>query len=344
MWMARMKAAVYRARSDIRVEERSLPEPPPGWVRIAVSSAGICGSDLHTFDSAFGDPAGMQPGHEMAGVVDAVGHGCSIDTGSHVAVEPLVACGDCGYCHAGKTNLCRTIAFIGFDHPGGLAEYVLAPEHALHELPPDLNPSAAALAEPMAVCVRGTHIAQIGRGDRVAIVGAGTIGLLSILTAREAGASEVFIAARHPHQQELALSLGADAAFGSSAQLIDEAGDDHIDVVLETVGGEADTLAESVTIARRGGRISVLGLFTGSVDLPGPAFFFKELTVAASNCYSRERGVGDFAQGTQLAAVHAERIEPIVTHTFTLDRVAEAFDVAGNKSTGAVKVHIRPSS
>lgn len=339
-----MKAAVYRAGGEVGVEHRNVPEPPSGWVRIAVTSAGICGSDLHTFHSAFGNPAGMQPGHEIAGLVEAVGDGCTIATGAHVAVEPIVTCRDCAYCRAGRTNLCPNLGFIGFEHPGGLAEYVLAPERNLHALPAGLGPSAAGLTEPLAVCVRGARIAQVEEGVRVAIVGAGTIGLLSILTARRAGASEVVIAARHLHQREIALSLGADEAFSSSTELVEGVGGDHVDVVIETVGGEADTLAESVSIARRGGRIAALGYFTRRAELPGTAFLVKELTVAASNCYGREGNVGDFAQGAELAATYEASIEPIVTHTFALDQVAEAFAVAGDKATRAVKVQVRPGA
>ncbi len=339
-----MRAAVYLGDRSIGLVERDVPEPPPGWVRIGVTSAGICGSDLHVYHAALGDPAGMRPGHEVAGIVDAVGEGCTIAPGSHVAVEPIVACGSCAHCRAGRSNLCPTNGLIGFAHPGGLAEYVCAPEHTLHRLPDDLGQAAAGLSEPMAVCVRGTRIGTIGDGDRVAVVGAGSIGLLSILTARDAGASEIVVAARHPHQQELARHFGADAVFADTAAVLAEIGDDHVDVVVETVGGDADTVAESVSIARRGGRIVVLGVFTGTVGVPGMPWFSKELTLAASNCYGREREEGDFELAARLVATHADRIEPLVTHTFPLDEVAAAFATADDKSTRAIKVQLRPGA
>jgi threonine dehydrogenase-like Zn-dependent dehydrogenase len=207
-------------------------------------------------------------------------------------------------------------------------------------LPDTLDRSSAALSEPMAVCVRGARIGRIRIGDRVAIIGAGSIGLLSILTAKNAGAAEVLVTARHPHQQELARSLGADRVFDSAESLLAEIGDQHADVVVETVGGETDTLSESVQIARTGGRISVLGLFQGSPAFPGMTFFSKELTLAASNCYSRESEHGDFQLGTELAVAHAGLIQPLVTHTFALDEIEQAFAVAEDKSTRSIKVQI----
>jgi L-iditol 2-dehydrogenase len=340
-WKA-MKAAIYSGKGAIGVKERSLPDPDPGWVRIGVTAGGICGSDLHIYHAALGDPTGMQPGHEVAGIIDAVGDGVSVSIGRHVAVEPILGCGGCHQCHAGKANLCPDTRLFGIALPGGLAEYVCVPETLVHTLPDDLNRNAAALSEPLAVCVRGARIGRISIGDRVAIIGAGTIGLLSIITAREAGAAEVLITARHPHQQDLARALGADRVYADAGELLADVGDQFIDVVVETVGGETETLSESVRVARTGGRISLLGVFTGNPKLPGMPFFSKELTLAASNCYSRESDQGDFAVGTDLAAKHADLIEPLVTHTFSLDEVDRAFAAADDKSQRTIKVQIQP--
>lgn len=337
-----MKSAVFNAGGSIGARQMDLPEPAPGWVRIGVTAGGICGSDLHIKHGALGDPKDIRPGHEIAGVIDATGDDTSIETGAHVAVEPIVGCGGCHHCHVGRANLCGELQFIGIALPGGLSEYVTVPETLLHRLPLDLNRSSAALSEPMAVCVRGARIGRISLGDRVAIIGAGTIGLLSILTAKHAGASEVLITARHPHQQELARALGADRVYDSAESLLAEIGDQHADVVVETVGGETETLTESVQVARTGGRISMLGLFQGSPGLPGMPFFLKELTLAASNCYSREADQGDFLLGTELATEHADLIQPLVTHVFSIDEVDKAFATAEDKSTRSIKVQIHP--
>jgi L-iditol 2-dehydrogenase len=276
----------------------------------------------------------------VTGIVDATGDGCQIATGTRVALEPILGCHSCHFCDVGAANLCPDTRLFGFALPGGLAEFVSVPEAALHVLPQSLGDKAAALCEPLAVCVRGMRIGAISPGQRVVILGAGSIGLLSILTARAAGASEVLITARHPHQQELARALGADRVFSSAQALLAQTGDQLADVVIETVGGSAATIAEAVNVARTGGRIVMLGVFDGDPTLPGFAFFQKELTLAASNCYSREAQVGDFALGTRLAHEHADLIEELVTHTFALDQVAQAFATAEDKSTRSIKVQI----
>jgi L-iditol 2-dehydrogenase len=285
---------------------------------------------------------GVQPGHEVAGIVDAVGDGVTLPTGTPVALEPLLGCGQCRNCRMGLHNLCVQVRLCGFTRPGGMAEFLTVPADALYVMPTDLAPHIAALSEPMAVCVRGVRLARLDLGERVAILGAGSIGLLTILAARAAGAGEILITARHPHQQALARALGADAVFDSGKALLDAVGPQHVDVVLETVGGQADTLGESVRIARSGGRIVMLGVFEGDAALPAFAFFQKELSLHASNCYGRECHHTDFGLATDLVARHRDRLEPVVSHRFKLDQIADAFATAADKSTHSIKVQVQP--
>ncbi len=337
-----MKAAIFGDTGDIAVREAKLPEPRPGWVRLAVSSVGICGSDLNLL-YAHGDASrGVQPGHEIAGVIDRVGDGVVLPTGKLVAVEPLHGCGNCRYCATGLRNLCPNNRLFGFTARGGMAEYVTVPEDTLYELPADLPRHIAALTEPMAVCVRGLRMARLDVRSRVAILGAGSIGLLSTVCARAAGAGEVLITARHPHQQELARHLGADHVFDSASSLLEAVGPDYVDVVVETVGGQADTLSESLAVARHGGRVVILGVFDGKPGLPGWEMFRKELTLTASNCYGRECHRPDFALATDLVVEHRQLLEPLVTHRFKLDQVAEAFATAADKSNQSIKVQVNP--
>ena len=337
-----MKAAIFGDTGDIVVREAKLPETRPGWVRLAVSSVGICGSDLNLL-YAHGDASrGVQPGHEIAGVIDSVGDDVALPTGKLVAVEPLHGCGHCRYCAAGLRNLCPDNRLFGFTARGGMAEYVTVPEDTLYELPAGLPSHIAALTEPLAVCVRGLRLSRLDVQARVAILGAGSIGLLSILCAKAAGAGEVLITARHPHQQELARHLGADLVFDSAGSLLEAVGPDYVDVVVETVGGQADTLSESVEVARHGGRVVILGVFEGKPGLPGWEMFRKELTLIASNCYGRECHRPDFALATDLVAEHRQLLEPLITHRFKLDQVAEAFTTAADKSTQSIKVQVNP--
>jgi L-iditol 2-dehydrogenase len=335
-----MKAAVFGKHGDLEVVDLSMPEPPQGHIRVAVTAAGICGSDLHLKRGVFGPNEGIQPGHEFAGVVEAVGDAVALSPGTPVAVEPLVGCGSCHQCSVGRANLCPTTRLVGLALPGGLAERVCVPADLAYELPSTLSREGSALCEPMAVCVRGVRIGHVSVGDRVAVLGAGSIGLLSILAARAAGAREVLITARYEHQRDLARHLGADQVFADTDELLRTVGDQHVDVVLETVGGQANTLTESIQVARTGGTIVVLGVFEGMQSISGLTLFFKELTLAASNCYGREAIRSDFEIATQLVCDHDAEVRPLVTHVFSLDEVRDAFATAEDKSTRSIKVQI----
>lgn len=223
-----------------------------------------------------------------------------------------------------------------------MADYFDVPAACLHVLPDALDDNVAALCEPMAVCVRGVRLGGVGIGDRVAVLGAGTIGLLSILVARNAGASEVFVTARYPRQAELARALGATRVYEDRDALLDELGDQLVDVVIETVGGHADTVAEAVSIARPGATIAVLGVFAGSASFPGLDFIGRELTMVGSSCYARDRRVGDFALATDLTIAHENQLPELVSHRFALDQVVDAFAAAADKSGGAIKVQVMP--
>ena len=156
-----MRAAVWNDQGSLDVVDRPVPDPKPGWVRIAVASVGICGTDLHFFSGAFPSPAGLLPGHEVGGVVDAVGDGVELAGGVAVAVEPLSTCGQCPHCLTGDYTRCAKRMLLGVTGRGGMAEYMTAPANSLYPLPPNLDGVEGALVEPLAVCVRGTRRAGV---------------------------------------------------------------------------------------------------------------------------------------------------------------------------------------
>ena len=336
-----MKAAVWNASGGLEIVERPIPEPGPGQVRIAVRSAGICGSDLHNF----GKPrpfAGIIPGHEIGGVIDAAGEGVDLAPGTSVSVEGAFVCENCRYCRAGDHTHCERLQFVGFSAPGAMAEFFVAPTAAVVALPPGVPPEWGALAEPLSICTRAVRQARVTTGDRVMILGSGTIGLMSLLLARDAGAGEIFATARHPHQAEMARALGATAVFHNSQEAMSALGSSSMDVVIETVGGAAPTPAEAVHLARPLGTICVAGIFDGDSAVPMTIVALKELTLVGSFGYHRNHGHSDYAIGCESLGRHLAALQPLVTHTFPLDRVNEAFQVAADKATGSIKVHVRP--
>ena len=342
--MSEMQAAVARD-GKLELGRRPRPEPGPGEARVRLLACGVCGTDLHFFHGGLW-PDGHTPGHEAMGEVESLGDGVTgLATGDRVAVEPLLPCGRCATCRAGLYNVCPTLRLCGIHVPGGFAEYLCMPVERLHPVSSDLAPEIAALAEPIAVGVHGLRRVGLAAGERVLVLGAGAVGLLGLVAAKALGAGDVWITARHAHQAERARALGADRvlseAEATSEALAAQANEALIDVALETVGGTADTLDSAVAGIRPGGRISVVGLFQGAVQLPPLPLLLKEGTLAWSNCYAHGPSQTDFADAIEILENQRAQIEPVVTHTRSLDAVGEAFATAADKASGAVKVSVR---
>lgn len=345
-----MRVIVPEESGAIRCGELPVPEPSSGEVRLRVRACGLCGSDLHLHHLGLYTP-GVVPGHEIAGVVDAVGPDVEEPApGTSVAVEPLHGCGRCAWCREGRDPLCPEGAIYGVHRHGGFAEQVVVPARRCFALPPDLEPAVGALAEPLAVSLHGLRRAALEPGQRVLVLGAGSVGLLTLAAARWLGAGSVWISARHAHQAELARALGADRVLGE-----DEASPEALaaltpaeapHAVVETVGGRADTAAAAVAALRPGGTVSVLGLFTGRVALPPASLFAKEATLAWSNCYVRPPaaagGRADFAEAVAMLDAERERLAPLCSHGVPLAEAERAWSLAADKAAGVIKVTVLP--
>ena len=191
----------------MRLEEVPVPVPAPDEVRVKVEACGVCGSDLHVYRSdSRQEMLGMTLGHEFVGTVDDAGSSATFRVGDRVTVEPLLSCGECAPCLSGRSTGCAQFGLIGMQQPGGFADYVVAPDRRLFHVPDDLEPAIAALAEPVAVCVRGIDRGRMEPGEHVLVLGGGTIGLLTVAVARLRGAGKISITARYPHQAEAAVA------------------------------------------------------------------------------------------------------------------------------------------
>jgi len=338
-----MKQAALAGAKQFAINDVEPPAPGPGQVLVRLRSTGVCGSDLHFYRGEFPLPPDFVLGHECAGEVAALGEGVSgFQPGDRVALEMFDVCLTCDQCRSGNYHLCPRRKANGLNINGGLSEYLALPRYALYKLPPEVDCELGALCEPLAVGVHGLRLVDLRFGDRVAILGAGTIGLLAIVAAKEMGATYVAATARHPHQKAMAEALGADAVFGDDGASIGKmnAAVGGADVVVETVGGHADTLQAALTLVAPGGRISVLGAFTAPVQLHPIMFFIKEPRVVGSNCYGRPGRRSDYELAIEIMRRNAERLRPLVTHRFALEDVAQAFATADDKQSGAIKVHV----
>jgi threonine dehydrogenase-like Zn-dependent dehydrogenase len=341
-----VKAAFVAGKGafEVRDVERP-PDPGPGEALVRVRSTGICGSDLHFYRGEFPLPANFIPGHECAGEVAALGDGVEgFAVGDRVALELFTVCLTCVQCRSGNYHLCPSRKASGLNAPGGLREYMTVPAYAMYKLPAEVDFELGALCEPLAVDVHGLRLVDLRFGDRVAVLGAGTIGLLAIAAAKEMGATYIAATARHPHQKEMARRLGADEVFDGTNEGIGAMNRavGGADVVVETVGGHADTLGHAFTLVAPGGRISVLGAFTQPVQIHPILFFMKEPRVVGSNCYGRPGRASDYELAIEIMRRNAETLRALITHRFPLDRIDEAYAIADDKSSGAIKVQISP--
>jgi threonine dehydrogenase-like Zn-dependent dehydrogenase len=299
-----------------RVEVVDVPAPTdPEGVRVNVKSAGICGSDLHLV--AMGLPPSRTIGHEFAGV---------LDDGSAVCVEPLVPCGSCDLCLEGRFNLCRagTEIIVGIGRDGGMTDEVWLPERCLVPLDPNLAVKDACLSEPLAVAVHGIREGGVAQGVPVAVIGGGSIGLCALVAARAEGA-EVAVAARHPHQIEAAQRLGAVALKSEYPIVVDCA-------------GTREALAQAVSLCRPGGTLILLASYWQGMELPGIALCLKEVKVVPSSMYAHCHDVSDFDQAVRILGRDPEVADTLITHRFPLDEAPRAFEIAGDRRAGAIKV------
>ncbi len=334
-------AICVRARAARRIEliERPRSEPGPGCARIRVRRCGICGSDLHFFVGRQAPPS-VCPGHEFSGEIAALG----ADTqgwreGDRVCVEPLTRCGSCRRCRAGDYHMCADVGIYGIHHDGAMASEVHVATRGLFALPAQVDFALGALTEPLAVGVHALRLAGVGKGSRVLVLGAGTIGLLSAVAARHLEADHVAISARHPQQHEAAVRLGVDQVIDPDSV---RSCSPQPDVVIETVGGEATTVADAVAAVDYAGSVIVVGLFEGRLEFDPLLMMIKEVRMISSMVYNTSDGQADFQIALDILSQRGQDLRSLITHEFPLEQAQKAFETAADKSSGALKVMLEP--
>ena len=336
-----MKAVVWTDSRSLALEDRPEPEPGPGQLLVRVEGCGICGSDLHFLRGEFPPPVGVTPGHEIAGVVEG---GDGIAAGTAVAIDPMLSCLRCADCRNAQSSICQKSTLMGISTHGGMQQRIAVPAENCYTLPDDIDPALGSLAEPLAVAVRGIQRADIQMGARVLILGAGTVGLTTAMLLRDR-VSEVAITARYPHQREAALKLGASAVFESGSNDLKAWGRARRpDVVIETVGGTADTLVEAFKVVRGGGTILALGVFTGMAQVNGFRLVNEEIKVIGSVMYGRTASNSEFGVAVRELARYRADLPLLQTRTYPLARANEAFAAAVDKTQLTLKVTVLPNA
>lgn len=320
------QAVYYEGNQRLRAGDAQATEPGPGEVRIAVSYAGICGTDLHIYhghmDHRVSFPHIM--GHELSGVVDRVGPNCgAIKQGDRVTVMPLQPCGDCPACTAGHRHICHKLKFMGIETPGAFQQYWNVPVETIVPLPDHLSLKHGALIEPLAVACHDVRRGKVAQGDYVVILGGGPIGTLIALVAKASGA-EVLVSEINPHRLELLENMGLNVINPLERDVVayvDEAtGGAGCDVVFEVTSSTAG--ADLMTrLPRTRGRIVVVGIFNKPVPVDLHKFFWRELEMSGARVYERE----DFSAAVELAASGQLPLDTIISTVYPLDQLAEGF-------------------
>ncbi|MVA74509.1 alcohol dehydrogenase catalytic domain-containing protein [Auraticoccus sp. F435] len=278
-----MRASVLLEAKRLELQERPVPEPGPGEVLIRVRSVGVCGSDVHYYEHGrIGDFVVEQPlvlGHEMSGVVAAVGPGVDeARVGERVAVDPQRPCRTCRLCKTGHLNLCERMQFFATPPvDGAFADYVVAPADFTFAVPDTLSDHAAALLEPFSVGMWACGKAALEPGSRVLISGGGPIGALTALAARSYGATEVVVTDLVESRRRRILDFGATASLDPTAADVD-LGELGVDAFIEC-SGATPALLSGLDALRPGGRAVMVGLGAETMPIPVQTIMNKELTL-----------------------------------------------------------------
>ena len=329
-----MKALVYHGNRDVRYQDVDDPTPGDGDALIAIDYCGICATDLEEYQFGpnfiFDEPnpvtGKMLPlviGHELTGTVVELGRSASgVAVGDRVVIDGVLTCGRCWWCLNDRANRCPSSATVGFGADGGLAEYVAWPAAQAVALPDHVRSRDAGLNEPTSVAHHAVRQGNVAAGDRVAVLGAGVVGLLAMQAARAMGAWVCAIDVR-PMSLEVAAELGADATLDSSQgdavdRLADMTDGRGADVVIDAAGAPR-TPHLAIDLARRGGRVVIVAIYTATPEFDFNTILSKEVEVVGSIGYERE----DVEAAVRMIGDGSVTTSPLVSGIIGLDEVVD---------------------
>ena len=340
-----MRALVVEHPGAAAVATLDRPVPGRGEVLVRVAAAGICGSDLELLEGR--RPAAyvrypIVPGHEWAGVVEEVGGDVEeLQPGDAVVAEGIRPCGACARCAEGLTNLCSSdYAETGFTHQGGFAEYLVVPAALVHRLPPGSNLDAAALLEPAACVAGGLLEADLRPGLAIAVVGAGTLGLLAVALLRLTSPGRLALVGTRADRLVLGRELGAGETCDVCEADPRHALGDEFDLVFEAAS-RPDGAATAVALARRGGTVVLEGISGARRPTIDP-----DTITLGHLCVHGIFGASRAAWRWVVTLFSTGQLDPtpLVTHRFALEEFETAFAVLRDRDAGALKVELLPGA
>ncbi len=339
-------AAYYRGGKSFAVEQAQATDPGPGEAAIRVAYCGICGTDMHVYHGNMDARVGLNRviGHEMSGVVEAVGEGVdTVEPGQKVVVRPLDHCGECPACKRGHQHICQNLKFLGLDTDGAMQEIWSVPAHTLHVLPDDLRMDHAALIEPVAVACHDVRLSDLQPGEDVVVIGGGPIGILVAMVARDAGGN-VVISEVNPNRLAIAEKLGFDTINPIETDLVStinaRTGDKGADVVFEVSGTQPGVDAMTAVAATRA-RIVMVAIHAQKPQIDLFQFFWRELRLIGARVYEPE----DYEKAIAVVASGGVDADVVITDVSPLADIQAAFE-ALDRSPTAMKslIEVGPRS
>jgi (R,R)-butanediol dehydrogenase/meso-butanediol dehydrogenase/diacetyl reductase len=353
-----MQAIVYHDNKDLRLEDIPEPVPGPGEVKLRITGTSICATDIEEWQFGplwvqHGSPNAMTGkqtplvlGHETAGTVAELGEGVNnVSVGDRVAINTVLTCGTCFWCMRGQQAVCPNMAVAGFMADGGLAEFMVWPAEKLVPMPDNVSDTEAPLLEPATVAVHGVRRSGVRPGDNVAILGCGTVGLLTVQAFKAAGARVIAIDVRE-QSLNLATDLGADDALNSSdedataASLLELTGGIGPDIVVETAGAK-ETPRMAIEWTRRGGTTLLVGIYSTTPEIDFNNVVGPELTVIGSVATSP----GDLEAAVELVSSGKINVKPLISEVVPLSRAMEdGFERMLDPNKDIYRIVIQPGS
>ncbi|WP_118184614.1 zinc-binding alcohol dehydrogenase family protein [Paraburkholderia phosphatilytica] len=335
-----MKTVICEQPGKLTVAERPAPEAGPDDVLIRVKRVGVCGTDLHIF-------TGNQPylayprvmGHELSGIVEAAPPGARVSAGDQVYVMPYLSCGQCVACRAGKTNCCANIRVLGVHADGGMVEYLAVPQAFVFKAE-GVTLEQAAMLEFLAIGAHAVSRADVAKGQRALVVGAGPIGMAALIFAKLRGAQVTVLDSRDDRLAVCERALGADYTVKldttEAAHDVDTLArvtdNEFFDVVFDATGN-AKAMERGFRFVAHGGKYVLISIVSSTITFSDPEFHKRETTLLAS----RNATVADFE--TVLAAMRAGKIptDALNTHTLALENLPDDFLKLLDASAGVIK-------
>jgi L-iditol 2-dehydrogenase len=344
-----MKALLLSSYRHLELADLPMPTPGSDEVLIRVAACGICGSDVHGYDGSSGrriPPLVM--GHEAAGTIETVGSAVkNFAPGDRVTFDSTVYCGECANCRRGDINLCDRRQVLGvscgdYRRAGAFAQFVAVPARILHRLPENLPFAEAALLEAVAVAIHAVNLAEISTSTTALVIGAGTIGILTMQALRAAGCARVLVTDVDADRLELARQLGATEILLSddslNARLLQFTDGEGVDVALEAVG-RSETVAAAIDSVRKGGVVVLIGNIAPNVDLPLQKVVTRQIRLQGS-CAS----AGEYPQAIRWMASGAIRVKPLITAIAPLEEGPSWFERLYAREPNLLKVVLTPGT